>query len=400
LGASRRDGRSRSLRCSPSPCYPCPRVPPRPPPPARSPSSPSGSAAADRRASRPEPTATCGSPILEQSPQSGCTPSGAIDEFSAGLNKGATPRWIVAGPDGNLCFTDQGETPAIGQITPAGAITEFSAGLNAKSAPVNIAPGADGNLWFADEGSTPAIGQIGAGAAAPITAPPTVNGNYQAGVAQLCNATWSSWASLQPATSLYSFDGYRWLLGGFEVAAGQSYTPAAASTGAQLACEVTATYPLLDVTASASSAPVTVAAPVPVITQLRQSAPSWREGRKLARISHTSKHSSPVGTTIAFLTDEPVSVSLSFNQLLPGRTVAKRCVEKTTKNATHKACTRSLKVAVLPLKAAEGANSVVFQGRVSSRKKLAVGRYTLTITATNSYGVSSAAQSLSFTIVN
>jgi hypothetical protein len=36
---------------------------------------------------------------------------------------------------------------------------------------------------------------------------------------------------------------------------------------------------------------------------------------------------------------------------------------------------------------------------VSPRKKLAAGRYTLTISATNAAGVSAAQQSLSFTIV-
>ena len=44
---------------------------------------------------------------------------------------------IAAGPDGNLWFTDQGTTKAIGRITPAGAITEFSSGLNAGSDPLH-----------------------------------------------------------------------------------------------------------------------------------------------------------------------------------------------------------------------------------------------------------------------
>jgi virginiamycin B lyase len=336
-------------------------------------------------------------------------PSGTITEFSTDLNPGSAPAGIAPGPDGNLWFTDHGTTPAIGQITPTGAITEFSAGLNTKSAPLNIAPGADGNLWFTDEGATTAIGQIGAGVAAPVTALPTISD--LAGGVQLCNATWSSWASLQPSASLFGFDGYHWLLGSSKIASGQSYAPTAANVGAQLACQVTATYPLLDVTVSATSLPVTVTAAAtdtgggtgrrtPVITRLHQSAPTWREGTKLARISRGSTHGRPpVGTTITFVANEPVSVSFSFKQLLPGRIVAKRCVAKTGRNAGDKACTREPKVAALTLKAASGANSVAFQGRVSARKKLPVGRYTLTIIATNSAGVSSAAQSLSFTIV-
>jgi streptogramin lyase len=39
----------------------------------------------------------------------------AITEFSSGLNPGAAlQQGLVAGPDGNLWFTDGGTTPAIG----------------------------------------------------------------------------------------------------------------------------------------------------------------------------------------------------------------------------------------------------------------------------------------------
>ena len=67
---------------------------------------------------------------------------------------------IAAGADGNLWFTDEGTTPAIGRITPAGAITEFDAG--ATSTPWAIAAGTDGNVWFTDP-SKPSIGRITAG---------------------------------------------------------------------------------------------------------------------------------------------------------------------------------------------------------------------------------------------
>jgi streptogramin lyase len=91
---------------------------------------------------------------------SAAEPLGSITEFTAGLNAGSSLNVIAAGPDGNLWFTDQGSTKAIGRITTAGQITEFSAGLNAGSSPNLIAAGPDGNLWFADGGSTPAIGLI------------------------------------------------------------------------------------------------------------------------------------------------------------------------------------------------------------------------------------------------
>jgi virginiamycin B lyase len=87
-------------------------------------------------------------------------PVAQITEFSSGLNAGSGPEGIAPGPDGNLWFTDQGTTSAIGRITPQGQITEFSSGLNVGSMPYRISPGPDGNLWFTDRGTTSAIGRI------------------------------------------------------------------------------------------------------------------------------------------------------------------------------------------------------------------------------------------------
>src|SRR6187397_234092 len=92
---------------------------------------------------------------------SAAEPLGSITEFTAGLNSGSSLNVIATGPDGNLWFTDQGTTNAIGRITTAGQITEFSTGLNADSAPsFGIAGGPDGNLWFTDKGNPQAIGRI------------------------------------------------------------------------------------------------------------------------------------------------------------------------------------------------------------------------------------------------
>ena len=58
------------------------------------------------------------------------------------------PYTIVAGPDGNLWFTES-TSGAIGRITPSGVITEFPL-PNPKSNPYGITRGADGNLWFTE----------------------------------------------------------------------------------------------------------------------------------------------------------------------------------------------------------------------------------------------------------
>ena len=122
-----------------------------------------------------------GSLLLAGVPAAFAAAPGTITEFSAGLNSGAKPLNLVAGPDGNVWFTDRGTTPAIGRITPAGVITEFTTGLASTSKPYAIIAGPDGNMWFTDYG-TGAIGRMtppatgawrrrGAGSAAPYNSP-------------------------------------------------------------------------------------------------------------------------------------------------------------------------------------------------------------------------------------
>jgi hypothetical protein len=332
------------------------------------------------------------------------SPVGTITEFSSGLNAKTEPEAIAPGPDGNMWFIDGEFPPAIGKITPSGAITEYSVGLSG-SRPLDIAPGPDGNLWFSDRG-TKAIGRVGAGVPEALAAPLLVSGGGQAGSPQLCSASWSTWAGQQPSATLYGFDGYRWLLDGSQVATGQSYTPTATNVGHQLSCAETVTYPLLAVTTSGSSPPVTVVAPpghpstpplpTPTVTGAHQSASTWREGSKLAQIS---KKKPPVGTTFSFALNEQASVSFAFTQQVGGRRVGRKCVAQTNKNRHKHACKRAVTAGTLPFTGHAGTNKVVFQGRISHLKKLKPGRYTLVITATNSAGQKSSPQTLTFTIV-
>ncbi len=96
------------------------------------------------------------------------TPQGEVREFSAGIPAGLGVDDIVAGPDGNLWFTlnagvgplRRGHTSAIGRVTSAGVVTVFRTGLRKRSAPGEIVAGPGGNLWFTDVASPPEIGQI------------------------------------------------------------------------------------------------------------------------------------------------------------------------------------------------------------------------------------------------
>jgi virginiamycin B lyase len=77
------------------------------------------------------------------------TPSGVVTEYSGGITPGSQPYDIAAGPDGNVWFTEiNGDR--IGKITPSGVVTQYSAEISAGSRPYGIAAGPDGNMWFTE----------------------------------------------------------------------------------------------------------------------------------------------------------------------------------------------------------------------------------------------------------
>jgi virginiamycin B lyase len=80
---------------------------------------------------------------------------------AVGGNPGSHPQGLAPDPSGNIWFTDDGPTPAIGRFELAtGKITEISDGLPPGSAPRWIAPDRQGKIWFTDDGTTPAIGRL------------------------------------------------------------------------------------------------------------------------------------------------------------------------------------------------------------------------------------------------
>jgi hypothetical protein len=163
--------------------------------------------------------------------------------------------------------------------------------------------------------------------------------------------------------------------------------------------QVSAQLPITITARPASGAPQPRIAGVPPrITAIHESASRWREGNKLAQIS-ARRTRVPIGTKFSFSLNEQASVSFSFIQKVSGRKVARKCVAQTPKNAKRKRCTRTVTAGTLSFTAHAGTTTVRFQGRISPSKRLAPGRYTLIITATNSAGARSAPASLGFTIV-
>jgi endonuclease/exonuclease/phosphatase family metal-dependent hydrolase len=134
----------------------------------------------------------------------------------------------------------------------------------------------------------------------------------------------------------------------------------------------------------------------PVVSAPRVAPSRFRLGSALPRISRRT----PVGTTISFGLSAPARVTLAFARpAQPGRWVGGRCVAPSQRNRGRRACRRPLPAGSLSFNGNPGRNRVRFQGRLSRRKTVRPGRYTITITATDAAGNQSQPRSASFTVL-
>ena len=141
---------------------------------------------------------------------------------------------------------------------------------------------------------------------------------------------------------------------------------------------------------------VVISLPRPTITRATQSAARWREGNRPAVISRRRR--APIGTTFSVTLDREATVRFAFTRRFHGRRVNGRCVARTHKNSHRRLCTRTVTVGRISFSGHSGANTLAFQGRISTSKKLPSGSYRAVITATNATGPSSP-RKLNFTIV-
>jgi uncharacterized repeat protein (TIGR01451 family) len=147
------------------------------------------------------------------------------------------------------------------------------------------------------------------------------------------------------------------------------------------------------VTATVFVAPVPVPS-APVITHLAQLHSVWLEKK-----SHGSRKRIPVGTSFSFTLSQAATVTLSFSERLPGRSVKGRCVAATPKNRHAHSCRRMVKHGAYSFSANAGSNKVPFTGRVPHGGSLPAGVYTVTVQAVNAAGARSTPVTLTFTIV-
>ncbi len=119
----------------------------------------------------------------------------------------------------------------------------------------------------------------------------------------------------------------------------------------------------------------------------------WRLGKHLPEISR--KRRPPVGTTIGFTLSKGTQVTLTFSQRIGGRMTGGHCRRRSSRNRGKRRCTFPVVRGKISLAGYAGRNSLHFEGRISSGRRLKPGRHQLTVTPVGA----SPAKSVSFTIV-
>jgi Tol biopolymer transport system component len=131
------------------------------------------------------------------------------------------------------------------------------------------------------------------------------------------------------------------------------------------------------------------------ITGVDVSPGTWRRGSALPSFNAAAK----VGTTIKFNLSEKAAVTLTFQRQRAGRRVGRRCVAPKRSNRKRRKCKRYTTAGRLFFNGKAGANRVKFAGRLSRRKRLALGRYRLRVSAKDAAGNVSKTRTDTFRIV-
>jgi Tol biopolymer transport system component len=128
------------------------------------------------------------------------------------------------------------------------------------------------------------------------------------------------------------------------------------------------------------------------VEALTMSPRRWRRGSALPVVS------APVGTRIGVRLSGAGRVKLTFRRARPGRRVRGRCVRPTRRNRNRPRCTRYVRQGTFSFDGKQGENGIRFQGRLSPRRRLPVGRYRMSARVTAN-GQTSPARTIRFRIV-
>lgn len=133
------------------------------------------------------------------------------------------------------------------------------------------------------------------------------------------------------------------------------------------------------------------------ISSVTNSHSKWRLGSLLPFFSR--KKLKPVGTTISFRLDEAARVTVSFALKTTGRRVKGVCKALSRSNRNKPHCTRYVTKGAIAASRPAGKTKLRFQGKLSKRRKLGLGRYRVTIGAVDAFGNRSKPAVFYFTIV-
>ena len=122
----------------------------------------------------------------------------------------------------------------------------------------------------------------------------------------------------------------------------------------------------------------------PVVSNVTVSRKRWRRGNALPSAARAK-----VGMTIAFGLDEAGTARISFAKAQPGRRVGGRCVKPTRANRSNRRCTRFVAAGSFTVRSRLGTNRIRFQGRLDATHRLGIGRYRVSVRATDAAGNSS-----------
>jgi len=135
------------------------------------------------------------------------------------------------------------------------------------------------------------------------------------------------------------------------------------------------------------------------ISGVAQTSTRWRSGKRNATTRRARQPGPPVGTAFRFSLSDPAAVILRFITLVHGHRTQRRCVSGRP-SVTSPGCQLKLAAGQLSISGAHaGRNIVRFKGRLPGGRRLAPGRYSVTVEATRA-GRRVSSNPLRFTVVS
>ena len=206
--------------------------------------------------------------------------------------------------------------------------------------------------------------------------------------------------SISPLDVWSAIAATRWSFGDGQTAVGETLTHIYVKPGTYTV-GVSSSDALANATSTTAAITIAPGPPIratPMLTDVSETHRRWREAGGTAVLGHRSKHKPPVGTRFAFTLNETAQVTFAFTQTTVGHRVSGKCEAADKHNRKRARCRLRLTRGTLTHTAGAGRRKLAFRGQVNGRR-LTVGAYALTLTATNAGGQRSRPHTLRFRIV-